>query len=96
VRPRYVEVRQTVKATGTVWPRADRIGSVVALKVVMKKGHGWVTVKTANTTLKAGSHYSWTYRAAKRGTYRMTARVKATSAYRADTSPVRTFLVRRS
>ena len=81
-------------ATGTVWPRANRIGTEVTLKVVMKKGHMWVRVRTAESTLIAGAHYSWKYKPAKRGTYRITARIKATSAYRADTSPVRTFRVK--
>jgi len=94
VAPTSIRFRRTVKATGAVTPVLALVGSKVALKAQIKKGTRWVTTKSVTATVKASGAYSWTYKPAKRGTYRMQASIKATATKRASHSPWRTFKVR--
>ena len=44
--------------------------------------------------MSAAGLYVWTYKPAKKGTYRMTATIKATADYKGSKSPTRAFKVK--
>ncbi len=94
VAPTTIKLRKTVKATGAVTPAVTLAGKKVALKAEMKKGTKWVKAKTGSVTLSATGTYKWTYKPLKKGSYRVTARIAATSTYKACKSKVRTFKVK--
>lgn len=94
VSPASIKLKKTVKATGVVTPVATLTGTKVALKAVMKKGAKWVTAKTAKATVSATGTYTWTYKPAKKGTYRMTATIAKTTTYAGSKSATKTFKVK--
>lgn len=94
VAPTSIKLKKTVKATGTATPAADLAGVKVTLKAQRKKGAKWVAAKSATATVKATGAYSWTYKPAKKGTYRMQATIKATATYKASKSVFKTFKVK--
>ena len=94
VAPTSIKPKKTVKATGTVTPVATLAGVKVAVKAEMKKGAKWVKAKAASAVVSATGDYTWTYKPAKKGSYRMTASIVATSTYGASTSKVKTFKVK--
>jgi hypothetical protein len=93
VAPKSIKLKKSVKATGAVTPIADLAGKKVALKAEMKKGAKWVKAKTGSVVVSATGTYSWTYKPAKKGSYRVTASVAKTAAYNASKSKVMTFKV---
>jgi predicted secreted protein len=56
-------------------------------------GKKWVKMKSGSAVVKATGAYAWSYKATKKGTHRVTASIKGTSAYTAK-SLVKTFKVK--
>jgi len=56
------------------------VSSRVTLTVERKHGARWIKVKSASVTIRATTAYGWKYRAAKKGTYRLRARLDMTAA----------------
>jgi hypothetical protein len=94
VAPTSIKLKKTVKATGTVTPAADLAGIKVALKAEIKVGKAWKKAKTTSSVVSATGTYSWTYKPAKKGTYRMTATIVATTEHKGSKSPTRAFKVK--
>ena len=59
-----------------------------------KRGARWITVKSTARTISASGAYSWKYKPAKRGAYRMRATVAKTTAHAAAATPWRKFKVK--
>ena len=76
VAPTSIKFKKTVKATGTVTPAAELAGIKVALKSEIKVGSAWKKAATKAVTVSATGTYSWTYKPAKKGTYRMSATIR--------------------
>jgi hypothetical protein len=93
VAPTSIKFKKTVKATGTVSPAADLAGIKVLLKAEIKVGKAWKAAKAGSATVSAAGLYVWTYKPAKKGSYRMTATIKATADYKGSKSPSRAFKV---
>jgi photosystem II stability/assembly factor-like uncharacterized protein len=81
-----------VAPKGVVTP-SRLAGSKVKL-TVQRWAHRWVTVKTALRTISAGHAYSWAYKPAKRGSYRMQATIATTATHTAAKTPWRVFKVK--
>ena len=73
-----VKLGKSVTAKGTVTP-TSLAGSKVKLTVQQKKGGKWVKVKSAPRTIGATGAYSWKYKPAKTGAYRMQATIAETA-----------------
>ena len=80
-------------AKGKVTP-ASLVGSKVKLQVQKKKARKWVTLKTVRRTISATGAYSWKYKPAKRGAYRMRATIARTTTHTAAKTPWRGFKVK--
>ncbi len=93
VAPASIKLKKTVKATGTVSPAADLAGMKVLLKAEIKVGKAWKAAKAGSATVSDAGLYVWTYKPAKKGSYRMTATIKATDDYKGSKSPTRAFKV---
>jgi len=91
VAPASIKLKASVKGSGTVTPMG--LGSVVSMTAQMKSGKIWVKAKVATATLASGA-YSWTFKPAKKGTYRMQAAIKATATNKASVSKWITFKVK--
>jgi len=90
---RAMRLGHRVKAKGKATP-SSLAGSKVKL-TVQKKRHGrWVTVKRVARTISATGAYSWKYKPAKRGAYRMRATISRTDAHTAARTQWRTFRVK--
>ncbi len=87
VAPASIKLKKTVKATGTVSPAADLAGIKVLLKAERKVGKAWKAAKAGSATVSAAGMYVWNYKPAKKGSYRMTASIKATDDYKGSKSP---------
>jgi photosystem II stability/assembly factor-like uncharacterized protein len=61
---------KTLKASGTALP-VSLAGSKVTLTLQRKRGAKWVKVKSTARTIAASGSFSWTYKPAARGSYRM-------------------------
>jgi len=94
VAPTSIKFKKTVKATGAVTPVATLAGTKVVLKAEIKVGSAWKTSKAATATVTATGTYSWTYKPAKKGTYRLKASIKATTDYKGSKSPTKAFKVK--
>jgi archaellum component FlaG (FlaF/FlaG flagellin family) len=94
VAPASIKLKKTVKATGTVTPAADLAGIKVLLKAEIKVGKAWKAAKAGSATVSAAGIYVWTYKPAKKGSYRMTASIKATDDYKGSKSPTKLFKVK--
>lgn len=94
VAPTSIKLKKTVKATGTVTPVAELVGFKVSLKAEIKKGKKWVKAKTAKATIGNLGTYSWTYKPAKKGTYRMTASIAKSPTHPASKAVTKSFRVR--
>jgi hypothetical protein len=88
-----MKLGKRVTATGKVTP-TSLAGSKVRLTVQKKRGARWVTVKSVARTISASGVYSWKYKPAKRGAYRMRATIAKTAARTAATTKWRTFKVK--
>ena len=93
VAPTSIKFKKTVKATGIASPAADLAGVKVVLKAEIKVGSAWKAAKAGTATVSAIGAYTWTYKPAKKGTYRMTASIVATADYKGSKSPSRPFTV---
>jgi photosystem II stability/assembly factor-like uncharacterized protein len=88
-----LKLGKRVTVTGKVTPAA-LAGSKVTLKVQKKKGHKWVTVKTVKRTIGHSGAYSWKYKPAKRGSYRLQATIAKTVTHTAAKTTWRGFKVK--
>jgi hypothetical protein len=68
-------------------------GITVTLTVQKKSGSKWIKTKSVVRTTSASGAYSWNYKPAKTGTYRMRTTVAKTAAHTAATTPYRMFKV---
>jgi hypothetical protein len=93
VTPTSIKLKKTVKVTGAVTPAAELAGIKVILKAEMKVGSAWKAAKTTSSVVSATGTYSWTYKPAKKGSYRMTASIVATTDHKGSKSPTRLFKV---
>jgi len=82
-----------VTAKGKVTP-TSLAGSKVKLTVQRKRGARWVTLKSVKRTISATGAYSWKYKPAKRGAYRMKATLAKTATHTAAKSKWRSFKVK--
>ena len=73
-----VKMGKSVTAKGTVKP-ASLAGSQVKITVQKKSSGKWMTIKSAMRTIRANGAYSWNYKPAKSGTYRMRTTIAKTS-----------------
>ena len=80
-----------VIAKGTVTP-SSLAGSKVTL-TVQRKGAKWVKVKAAAALISSTGAYSWTYKATKKGVYRVRATTAKTTEYASAESAWRSFRV---
>jgi C1A family cysteine protease len=71
---------KSVTAKGTVTP-TSLAGEKVTLTVQKKKGAKWVKVKSHAATINAGGAYSWKYKPAKRGAYRLQVTIAKTATH---------------
>jgi hypothetical protein len=94
VAPTSIKLKKSVTATGAVTPVVDLVGIKVALKAEIKVGKAWKKSGANLATVSATGTYSWTYKPAKKGTYRMTATIVATTDYKGSKSPTRAFKVK--
>ena len=83
---------RSVTAKGKVTP-SSLAGSKVKL-TVQKRGARWVTLKSVARTISASGAYSWKYKPARRGAYRMRATIAKTAAHTAATTTWRSFKVK--
>jgi photosystem II stability/assembly factor-like uncharacterized protein len=88
-----MKLGKSVTAKGTVTP-TSLAGSKVTLTAQLKKGAKWVKAKSMARTISASGAYSWKYKPAKRGAYRMRAAIAKTAAHAAATTKWRTFRVK--
>jgi hypothetical protein len=79
-------------AAGTLRP-ASLSGSKVLLTVQQEKNGKWLAVTSAARATIAGI-YNWTYRPARRGTYRVKTTIAATATHSAATTMWATFIVK--
>jgi len=83
-----------VTAKGRVTP-TSLAGSKVKLSVQKKRGARWVTLKRVARTISLTGAYSWKYKPARRGAYRMRATIAKTAAHTAAKTKWRPFRVKR-
>jgi hypothetical protein len=88
-----LKLGKRLTVTGKVTP-ATLAGSKVTLKVQKKKGHKWVTVKAVKRTIGHSGAYSWKYKPAQRGTYRLQLTIAKTVTHTAATTTWRGFKVK--
>jgi len=84
---------KSVTAKGKVTP-ASLAGSKVKLTVQKKKGTRWVTLKSVTRTISLTGAYSWKYKPAKRGAYRMRATIAKSATHTAAKTKWRPFKVK--
>jgi 5-hydroxyisourate hydrolase-like protein (transthyretin family) len=84
-----------VRLTGTAGPLPALAGAKVAIKVQRKVGRKWVKMRTATKAVNSSTgKFSWSYRAMKKGQYRVTASIaKKANVYTAK-KLVRSFRVK--
>jgi hypothetical protein len=87
-----LKLGKRVTAKGKVTP-TSLAGGTVKLTVQKKRGSKWVTVKRVARTIGASGAYSWRYKPAKGGSYRLRATIARTSWYTAAATRWRTFKV---
>ena len=80
-----IKLGKSVTAKGTVTPTSLK-GSKVTLTVQQKKGSKWTKVKSASSTIGATGAYSWKYKPAKKGAYRIQAAIAKTATHTAATT----------
>ncbi len=80
-------------AKGIVTP-TSLAGSKVTLTAQLKKGTKWVKAKTASATITSTGAYSWKYKPAKKGAYRMKASIAKTATHAAATTKWLAFKVK--
>ncbi len=93
VAPTSIKLKKTVKASGAVTPVGELAGTTVACKAQMLKGKVWVSAKSGSAKVSPTGTYSWTYKPAKKGSYRITATVAGTASHLTSTA-TKTFKVK--
>ena len=88
-----IKLGKRVTAKGAVTP-TSLAGSQVKLTVQKKRSARWVTLKSVKRTISATGAYSWKYKPAKRGAYRMKATLAKTATHTAAKSKWRSFRVK--
>jgi hypothetical protein len=88
-----VKLGKSVTATGTVTP-TSLAGSKVTLTAQLKKGAKWVKAKTFQAAINSTGVYSWKYKPAKKGAYRMQAVIAASPTSAAATTKWLAFKVK--
>ena len=83
----------SVTVTGKVTPTSLAEGKVT-LTAQRKKGATWAALKTAAVTISPTGAYSWKYKPAKKGAYRLQAAIAETEAYAAATTKWLMFTVK--
>ena len=83
---------RSMTASGKVTP-VILAGSAVKVTTQLKKSGRWTTVKTSFATSSLIGAYSWRYKPAKKGTYRMQASIAQTATHTAATTAWLTFKV---
>ena len=87
-----VMLGKSVTARGTVTP-TSLAGSKVKLTVQEKQAGKWVKVQSVARTIGATRAYSWKYKPAEKGSYRIEATIAETATHTAATTACRTFKV---
>ena len=80
-------------AKGAVTP-TSLAGSKVTLTAQLKKGTKWVKAKTGSAPISSTGAYSWKYKPAKKGAYRVQAVIVKTATHAAATSKWLAFKVK--
>ena len=75
-----VKLGRSVTAKGKVTP-TSLAGSQVKITVQKKSSGKWMKVKSVMRTIRANGAYSWNYKPAKSGTYRMRTTIAKTSTH---------------
>jgi photosystem II stability/assembly factor-like uncharacterized protein len=88
-----LKLGKRVTVTGRVTP-TTLAGSKIKLTVQKKRGHKWVTVKAVKRTIGHSGAYSWKYKPAKRGSYRLQATIGKTTTTTAATTKWLSFKVK--
>jgi photosystem II stability/assembly factor-like uncharacterized protein len=88
-----LKLGKRLTVTGKVTP-ATLAGSKVTLKVQKRKGHKWVALKTVKRTIGHSGAYSWKYKLAKRGSYRIQTSIAKTAMHAAATTKWLAFKVK--
>jgi hypothetical protein len=86
-----VKVKKTIKARGLAFPTAI---SKVTVLVQKKSGTKWVKVTTKTATANASSAWSYSYKATRKGSFRMQASTKAVPGVSAGKSAFLNFKVK--
>ena len=94
LRSGALKLGKRVTAKGRVTP-TSLAGSKVKLSVQKKRGARWVTLKRVARTISLTGAYSWKYKPARRGAYRMRATIARTAAHTAAKTKWRPFRVKR-
>ena len=81
---------KSVTAKGKVTP-TSLAGSKVKITVQKKRGGKWLKVKSVMRTIRTNGTYSWKYKPAKSGTYRVRATIAKTSTNASAATPWRGF-----
>jgi hypothetical protein len=87
-----IKLHKTVTATG-IMHRVTKGGTVIIL-VQKKRGSAWKKVTSKVVTSTKLETYSWKYKPAKKGSYRMQASVKASGKILAGKTVYKTFVVK--
>jgi len=74
-----IKLGKSVAASGAVTPAS--LAGKVTLTVQLKKGSAWIKATTASATITSAGVYSWKYKPAKKGAYRMQAAIAKTDAH---------------
>ena len=80
-------------AKGTVTPTSPA-DSTVTLTAQLKKGAKWAKAKTGSALITSTGAYSWTYKPAERGAYRVRAVLARTATHAAFTTKWLAFKVK--
>jgi len=88
-----VKLGKRVTAKGKVTP-TSLAGSQVKLTAQKKRSGRWVKVKRVARTISPTGAYSWKYKPAKKGAYRMQAKIAKTVTHTAAKTKWRTFKVK--
>jgi len=93
LRSGSIKLGKSVTAKGIVTP-ISLAGSKVTLTAQLKKGTKWVKAKIASALITSTGAYSWKYKPAKKGTYRMQSTIANTATNAAATTKWLAFKVK--
>jgi Sortilin, neurotensin receptor 3,/IPT/TIG domain len=87
-----LKIGRRLTAGGVVTP--SRVTGKVKLVVQQRKGRKWVGVKTVMQAVGKGGVYTWKYKPARRGSYRLQVTIVKTATHPAATAKWRAFAVK--